>query len=294
VEPRLPDPIAFLKGDWKQVKKEDTDLRFVSMVVVDFDALLSGTDVGSISAFRPLVYDEDARPGDVKLASDAERNKTVGFRASYSAAVGLDQTACLGGVAPTDASLSADAVLVADDSTEDVLALEGFAKTRAALAALPAASGKEHKSRLLPQASIGLSLYSRKKGVPVIDVEEATRVSRLRVVRRGLDCVPVWLRTERGRNSQGNEVSRLQANFQRAPQDPLRYEVATRGSASFGVLSLGSGEDARAFAFTVSYSRGDVGAYEFKTVGKGIKKVLIGGKVETIVDTVIDDFRPVK
>jgi hypothetical protein len=276
LEPKLPPVFEYLKGEWKTVRKANTDLRFVSMAVVQFDKVLAGKKVADAVGFRPLVYNADVRSGNVKEAADSEINKTVAFRASYTSAIGLDQSGCLAGGSPTDATLLADAVLVADDSTQDVIAFQGFQKARAeidAFATQTALTGKRHKERLLSQDSLSFRVYSRRKGVSDIDTTENHRIYRMRVVKRGNDCVPVWVRTESGRASPGNELSRLQANHTRAYNDPLKLAIPTRGSNRFGVLSVGSGATTRAFLVTASYSRGNIHAFEFKTEGNGNKSV---------------------
>lgn len=276
LEPKLPPVFEYLKGAWNTVKKENADLRFVSMAVVQLDKILAGKKVSEASAFRPLVYNADVRPADVKVKEDTEQNKTVAFRASYSTSMGLDQMGCLEGKSPTDPTLLADAVLVADDSTQDVIAFQGFDKARAEIDAFASQTelvGKRHRERLLSQESVSFRVYSRRKDVPGIDTRENHRISRIRVVKRGSDCVPVWIRTESGRASPGNELSRLQATHTRAYNDPLKFEIPTRGSNRFGVLSVGSGESTRAFVVTASYSRGNIHAFEYKTVGKGNKSV---------------------
>ena len=234
------------------------------MAVVDFDAVLAGKGLGASTAFRPLIYDADVRAGNVKFPSDADENKNLRYRDRFTSAIGLDQTNCLEGGVPTDPARKADALFVADDSTQDVLVFEGFAKLKAALTALPAATGAKHKDRLLAEGDVTYKPYSRKKDVLDIDTEEDMRISRMRIVKRGADCVPVWLRLERGRASQGSEVSRLQANHKREAMNPLSYVIPTVGSASFGLLSVGEGAQARAFAFTTSYSLGDIHAFEYK------------------------------
>ena len=100
-----------------------------------------------------------------------------------------------------------------------------------------------------------------------MDVEEETRIQDIRMVRTGADCVPVWLRTELGRAFAGNEVSRLQTNFKRGNNDPLKFQVPVRGSRTFGTLTLGGGDSARGFVFTASYSQGDVLGFELKPSG---------------------------
>jgi hypothetical protein len=290
LEPKLPDPIDYLKNDFTAVKKNDTDLRIVSMAIVDFDSFLATKNLETSSAFRPLIYDADARAGNTLFPSDSDENASVGYRASYTAAIGLDQTNCLAGTAPTDANRKPDAVFVADRTTQDVLVFEGFGKVKTAMAALPAAAGSKHKNRLLAEGDLGYKLYSRKKDVPDLDVAQDMAISRIRVVKRGADCIPVWLRAERGRNSPGSEVSRLQANHERAHNDPIKVEVPARGSASFGVLSVGP--DARAFVFAASYSFGNITSFEFKSVGKGNKNIInsSGTVITPVVGVPVDNF----
>lgn len=262
--PEVPSALAYTKGSYD---RNETDLRFNSLVVVDLEAFLAQGNIAKNAAFFPLLYNTELGGFDLKKGQNEGLNDSAAFRASFSAATGIDQGGCLtatGATPPTsDPKVAGDAVLVVDESLQEVLSLTNWVPVREALEALEPLTGARHKERLLPVGP-KFQFYSRRKDVK--DLDSKSRISRLRVVRRGNDCVPVWLRVEQERASQGNELSRLQANFERAANNPVKVTLPVRGSTAFGVLSLGSGAATRAFVFTTSYSFDEVRGYEYKAV----------------------------
>lgn len=278
--PALPDPLAYAKDPTGKAtpswKKPETDLRYVSLVVVDFEAFLKKPDLVSQTAFLPLIYNNDAAGPNLKVDGKTAPNNTYGFRANYSAAVALNQTGCTDGLAAASLKgrLPVDAVFAVDNGTEEVLQFTGFAALKKELndtARLPALAGVKHRDRRFSaetEKAFVRKLYSRKAGVESLD-GVGSRITRLRVVQRGSECVPVWNRVEEGRNAPGNEVSRLQSNFNRVASSPILDAINGRGFTSLGVLSLGTGAQTRAFAFSTAYSFGAVAGFEYKPVTSG-------------------------
>ena len=259
IAPDLPDPVATLNGK-VAVTSEKYDLRYVSALVLDWGNFIKSKNIAGNTGFVPLVYKPDgSSPNLSKPLSDAA-NSGVSFRSGYYTSAAINQNNCLvDGAAAQDANAPADAMLSFDLASQDVTSFFGWKSIRAALAELPSKNGEKHSERLI-FSGLKISVYSKKKGVPEIDTEEASRVSKISVGKLGEKCVPVWLRTELQRSSRGEEISRLSLNFGKAAKSPILRTLEDRGSNSFGLLSVG--ETSRLFAFSVSYSYGTIRAFE--------------------------------
>jgi hypothetical protein len=252
------------------------DARYVSLAVFDFNLLQSAKPpkVFEMAGFAPLAFDANGKGLNLALKTTEAPNKDVFFRVGYSTAIGVAQQGCVSSNTElADPNLKDDGVLAAESDPggysqsdpEHVLQFSGWQALADDLRALPVRSEDKHFLRQLT-AQLTVSIYSKKKGVEEIDTNESSSIRRFLVQNIQGVCVPFWTRTEKGRASPGKEKSRLSQNFRLASNRPALFEIPVQGSMSLGAFTL-LGETPlqnRSFAFTTSYSYGDIIGFEVK------------------------------
>ena len=273
--PGVPHPLETLAPT--DAKGKAVDARHLSLLVVDFAGLRSGKKMGEISGFLPLAYTNDGKTVDTKKTAKDTPNRDLFYRIGFTTSVGLAQQGCVSSAgAVSDKNLPEDAILAAEgnpseyseNDLEQVIVLSGFEAVATDLRALAFYEAKNHFQRkvtVFPK----ITVLSKRKGVEGIDTKEGSLIKRISVAKLSGSCAPVWLRSERNRAAVGEEVSRLTWQFNRPNNKPLLFPLPVRGGLSYGLLSVeGESPDKnRVFAFSPSFSYGDIMGAEVKSTG---------------------------
>lgn len=208
-----------------------SDLRTVSILVVDLNRLIAGSSVESSLGYAPTAFNQEGRSGNPNADASSSENSTYSFRTSYQSAYAIDSSSSFCAPNSPVASLAINTAVVATNGQSvDVIAFGGF-NTVAAQLRTRLEQGERQPvlgNVLSPQP---VSMVSQMPELTDI----RTLIPQFELIQSGGLCTLAWLRVEQRRSSLGAEKSRIQVVTAQSAAEQAQIESPVLGLASFSV-----------------------------------------------------------
>lgn len=226
------NPSAF---DWLSGKVDATnplfDLRTISALVIDLNALLNGQSIQQSIGFVPVAFNATATKANTATAADLAGNLDYQFRTAYQSSYAIDPLSAPCQMNGPYAQLPQSTAVVAMNSeTADLVALSGWDQVATQLRTrLAAGTTQPILGDILTPSPVSLT-----SGITSLSGIR-TLVPAIQIVNSGSVCTLSWLRVEQFRSSLGREIGRIQVATDTSAVAQLSRDTEVTGVASFTV-----------------------------------------------------------